>query len=121
MLTNEAYREREWAWLPTLRAVLEGRPKPFDGRFSSTDDSETEALARVLSAATLAEHYKNEIRKAARQANPSTFHDDIDRLESALRGAARHFTGLADKIRQLHSYLEGAGTAGQGEAPEHDT
>lgn len=107
MLTDEAYRERRWGWLPTLRQALEDKPPLSDGRLTSIDDSASEHFARLLEVAALAKAYPGSVHEVAQEVGRRAMHEDIERLSNWLRGAGRQFAAAADEITQLHRVIEG--------------
>ena len=105
MLSSEGYRDRRWGWLPVLRVPLENKPE-LDGRLTSIDDTAHEAFARYLSIATLAIAHRFSVRETALQLGREEMHRDIERLETALRGAAQVFEKAAQEVSELHQVVE---------------
>ena len=108
-LTEIAYRERKWGWLPALRKALEDKsvPSKFEYYYgpTSADDNIFDSTNRLLEIAILTIENETAIRNNAKAIGLDEMHDDLIKLERAL-GQVSHFLHKnIEKVKNLNNTL----------------
>ena len=106
MLSPEGCSERRWKSLPVLRATLEGRTAPSDGRFCSTDETTVSRLDDLLDVVALAIEHKNAVRERAQVGDRMAVHGEIEKLAAELWGTAEWLRYMSRTVDELHVFIE---------------
>jgi hypothetical protein len=108
-LTEEAYRERKWGFIPVLRQVLEDKeiPASYYG-CSSASDNIFEAFSRLMDISVLLVEHKSHIKERARslgRVGRESMFEDLRRVEGKLEYVSHFFRETIEQIRTLRAEL----------------
>jgi len=106
-LTEEAYGERKWGFIPAIRQILEDKeiPAHYYG-CSSADDNIFDRINRLMDITVLLVNHKSDIRERTqsldREGREAIFRD-LQTMEDHLESASRFFKDAVKEIRTLYT------------------
>ena len=106
-LTEEAYRDRMWGFIPVLRQVLEDKkiPDHYYG-FTSADDNIIDRIDRLMHITVLLLNHKSDIREKTQfleQEDREAIIKDLRTVEQHLEGTSDFLLDAVRKIRAIYT------------------